>query len=72
MGKCSSKEIIDNIVVVRNIISEFVDIQTCGDETKKYKRLLELLYNLDKYPKEQQKIILDIISETLKPVSVSV
>lgn len=66
MGSCSSKQINDTIQVSLNIISQIVDMEKSQNDTDIYKNLLSMMYNLDKYPKEQQKMILQYVENKIR------
>lgn len=71
MGSCSSKTAIDALATGFELIQKIVELEKTDlndpeKTNKKYKELLTLLYNIDKYNKDQQTLIFQSVENSLK------
>lgn len=66
MGSCTSKQINDVVQTSFSIIHQIVELEKSNNDTDVYKNLLNLLYNIDKYDKPTQKIILQYVENKTK------
>ena len=71
MGGCSTKSAIDVVTTGFELIQKIVELEKTdmGDLEKtnlKYKELLSLLYNINKYNKDEQTLIFRVVENSLK------